>query len=181
MLFASQRYPEHPLGLFFFPLQDNSDKIAQTHILRSCETGRRAIINLFARVMKRLFNAVWINCLKMYVLCSSHHHQQSLNREGRWGTTDDFATSFLHFPCSLLPSGTCRTPGLSIPGCCLPTSSFVRLVFFSLLLCLARWFWPDLMNRKPDHTTAVCISSRSSGDLRVVQLPAGSWHGLPRW
>ena len=27
-----------------------------------------------------------------------HHHHQSLNREGRWGTTDDFATSFLHFP-----------------------------------------------------------------------------------
>ena len=26
-----------------------------------------------------------------------HHHHQSLNREGPWGTTDDFATSFLHF------------------------------------------------------------------------------------
>ena len=26
-----------------------------------------------------------------------HHHHQSLNREGRWGTTDNFATSFLHF------------------------------------------------------------------------------------
>ena len=26
-----------------------------------------------------------------------HHHHQSLNYEGRWGTTDDFATSFLHF------------------------------------------------------------------------------------
>ena len=26
----------------------------------------------------------------------SHHHL-SLNHEGRWGTTDDFATSFLHF------------------------------------------------------------------------------------
>ena len=26
-----------------------------------------------------------------------HHHHQSLNRGGRWGTTDDFATSFLHF------------------------------------------------------------------------------------
>ena len=26
-----------------------------------------------------------------------HHHHQSLNREGRWSTTDDFATSFLHF------------------------------------------------------------------------------------
>ena len=63
-----------------------------------------------------------------------YHHHQSLNREGRWGTTDDFATSFLHFPCSPLPSGACRTPGLSIPWCCLPTSSFVRLVFFHLSL-----------------------------------------------
>ena len=27
-----------------------------------------------------------------------HHHHQSLNREGRWGSIDDFATSFLHFP-----------------------------------------------------------------------------------
>ena len=25
------------------------------------------------------------------------HHHQSLNREDRWGTTDDFATNFLHF------------------------------------------------------------------------------------
>ena len=29
------------------------------------------------------------------------------------GATDNFATSFLHVPCSPLPSGTCRTPGLS--------------------------------------------------------------------
>ena len=29
--------------------------------------------------------------------CPHHHHHQSLNREGRLGTTDDFATSFLHF------------------------------------------------------------------------------------
>ena len=26
-----------------------------------------------------------------------HHHHQSLNCKGWWGTTDDFATSFLHF------------------------------------------------------------------------------------
>ena len=51
------------------------------------------------------------------------HHYLSLNREGRWGTTDDFATSFLHFPCSPLPSCTWQTPGLSIPLCCLPISS----------------------------------------------------------
>ena len=28
---------------------------------------------------------------------SYQHHHLSLNREDRWGTTDDFATSFLHF------------------------------------------------------------------------------------
>ena len=39
---------------------------------------------------------------------------------------------FSIFPCSPLPSGTCRTPGLSIPRCCLPTSSCVCLVFFPL-------------------------------------------------
>ena len=52
------------------------------------------------------------------------------------------------FPCSPLPSGTCQTPGLSIPCCCLPTSSSVCLA-----LCLARWFWPNLMNGRHDHTT----------------------------
>ena len=34
---------------------------------------------------------------------------------------------FSIFPCSPLPSGTCRTPGLSIPWCCLPTSSLSAL------------------------------------------------------
>ena len=45
-------------------------------------------------------------------LISSH---LSLDHEGQWGTTDDFATSLLFFPCCPLPSGTWRTPGLSIP------------------------------------------------------------------
>ena len=43
------------------------------------------------------------------------------------------------FPCSPLSSGTCRTPGLSVPWCCLPTSSSVCLAFFPLSLCLATW------------------------------------------
>ena len=110
-----------------------------------------------------------------------HHHHQSLNREGRWGITDDFATSFLHF--FLFSTALWDLPN-SRPVHSLmlsPTSSFVRLVFFPLSLCLARWFWPDLMNGKHDNTTAVCVSLQSSGDLHVVQLPAGSWHGLPRW
>ena len=82
------------------------------------------------------------------------------------------------FPCSPLPSRTRLTPGLSIPSCCLPTSSSVCLVFFPLSLCLARWFSPDLMNGRHDHTTAVCVSLQWSGGLRAVRLPAGCWHGL---
>ena len=35
------------------------------------------------------------------------------------------------FPCSPLPSGTCRTPGLAIPRCCPPTSSSFCLVLSS--------------------------------------------------
>ena len=88
---------------------------------------------------------------------------------------------FSIFPCSPLLSRTCWTPGLSIPWCCLPASSSVCLVFCPLSLGLARWFWPDLMNGRHDRTAANCISLRSSGGLRVVQLPTGSWHGLFRW
>ena len=67
----------------------------------------------------------------------------------------------------------------SIPWCCLPTSFTVYLVFLPLSLCLARWFWPDLVNGRHDHTTAVCVSLRCSGGLNMVQLSAGSWRRLP--
>ena len=104
-----------------------------------------------------------------------HHHHHSLNCEGRWGTTDDFATSFLHlflFSTALWD---------------LPSSRPVHSLMLSshLFLCLpcllppftvpCKMLWPDLMNGKHDHTTAVCVSLRSSGGLRVVQLPAKSW------
>ena len=85
------------------------------------------------------------------------------------------------FPCSPLPSWTWQTPSLSIPWCCLSTSSSVCLVFFPFSLCLARLFWPDLMNGRHDHTIAVYISLPWSRGLRVVQLHAGSWHRLPHW
>ena len=88
---------------------------------------------------------------------------------------------FSIFLCSSLSSGTWRTPSVSIPWCCLPTSSSVCLVFFPVSLCLARRFWPDLVNGKHDYTNAVCVSVRSSAGLRLVQLPAGSWHWHPRW
>ena len=113
-------------------------------------------------------------------LTSSHHPIYPLTDEGRWGTTDDFATSFLHFPLfstalwDLANSRPVHSLMLS------STSSSVCLVFFPPLLYLARWFWPDLLNGRHAHTTAVCVSLRWSGDLRVVRLLAGSWHGRPR-
>ena len=81
---------------------------------------------------------------------------------------------FSIFLCFPLPSWTCRTPGQSIPWCCLPTSSSVCLVFFHLSLCLARWFWPDLMNGRHDHATAVCVCLRWSGGLRVLDTSSKS-------
>ena len=94
-----------------------------------------------------------------------HHHHKSLNCEGSWGTTEDFTTSFLLF--SLFSTALWDLAGLFIPWCCLLTPSSVCLVFFPLSLCLARWFWTVLMNRRHDHTTAVYISLRWSG-LPVV-------------
>ena len=38
------------------------------------------------------------NCMiRSLFLFHHHHHHLSLNREGRWGTTNDIATGFLHF------------------------------------------------------------------------------------
>ena len=53
-----------------------------------------------------------------------HHHHQSLNREGRWGTTNDFATSFLHF--SLFSTALWDLPN-SRPVHCLMLSSHLFL------------------------------------------------------
>ena len=39
-----------------------------------------------------------------------HHHHLSLNRESRWGTTDDFATSFLF--ASLFSTAPCDLANL---------------------------------------------------------------------
>ena len=73
---------------------------------------------------------------------------------------------FSIFLCSPLPSGTCRTLGLSIPWCCLTTSSSVCLVFFPLSPFLARWFWPDLMNGKHDRRRSFTEKKKSWHSLR---------------
>ena len=105
------------------------------------------------------------------------HLHLSLNRGGGWGT----ATSFLKF--SLFSTALWDLAN-SRPVHSLLLSSHLFLYLPCLLplsLCLARWIWPDLINGRLDHTTAVCVSSRWSGGVGVVRLPAESWHGLPRW
>ena len=71
----------------------------------------------------------------------------------------------LHCPLGLTELQACPFPGVEFPPLPLPALSSSPLS-----LCLARWFWPDLMNGKHDHTTAVCVSLRSSGGLRMVQV-----------
>ena len=54
-------------------------------------------------------------CVEMFthIIVYSHHHQhhQSLNRTPQMILQPVFSI----FPCSPLPTGTCQTPGLSIP------------------------------------------------------------------
>ena len=72
-------------------------------------------------------------------------------------------------PCSPRHPWTWRTPGLSIPWCCLPTSSSVCLFFFPLSLCPARWFWRDLMNGRHVHTQSIVINRRSKNQTDMLK------------
>ena len=93
-----------------------------THVLTPENTSQQEVICL-ARA--------W----DMYYYCH-HHHHQFLNRKGCWGSTDNFTSRFHQFSCSPLPSGTCWTPGLSIPWCCLPTSSLLLYKIDNLQLMM---------------------------------------------
>ena len=80
----------------------------------------------------------------------------SLNREGHWDTTYDFATSFIHF--SLFSTAFWDLAN-SRPIHSLTLSSHIFLCLPCLhpSLCLARWFLPDLMSGRHGHTTALCV------------------------
>ena len=64
------------------------------------------------------------------VVYQNLHHHLSLNHDGRWGTTDDFATSFLHF--SLFSTAPWDMPN-SRPVHSLMLSSHLFLCLPSLL------------------------------------------------
>ena len=119
----------------------------------TCSPGNIGLVDLFpfAGIISLFYQYLRYGSTNMLSIWDHHHHHHhhlSLNREGHRGTTDDFTTSFLHFSLFSTALSAWRTPGLSIPWCSLPTSSSVCLVFFPLSLCLARWFWPNLINGK---------------------------------
>ena len=125
--------------------------------------------------------------LKKYIRLVSwtiHHHHQSLNREGRWGTTDDFATSFLHF--SLFSTVLWDLPN-SRPVHSLMLSSHLFLCPLRLLppftvpckMVLAR---PDEWETWPYHCSLHLFTIvRRSSCGPIAYCSTGSWHGLPRW
>ena len=51
-----------------------------------------------------------------YTLPYHTNHHQSLNREGRWGTTDDFTTTFLYFSVFHHPLGLSELQARPFPG-----------------------------------------------------------------
>ena len=110
-----------------------------------------------------------------------YHQHLSLNHEGCWDATDDFTPSFLHFSVfstalwDLANSGPVHSLMLSshlfhCPPCLLPPFTV------PCKMVLAR---SDEWKTYPYH--CICVSLRWSGGLRVVHLPAGSWHGLLLW
>ena len=96
-----------------------------------------------------------------------HHHHQSLKHEGRWGTTDDFATRFLRF--SLFSTALWDLPN-SRPVHFLKLSSHL----FVCPLCLLPPFtvpckmvlaWPDERETWP-------VPSQGKANCDRVVLPA---------
>ena len=73
----------------------------------------------------------------------------SLNHGCHCDTTDDFTISFLHFSLfftALLDLANSR-PVHSLMWSSHLFFVVVCFVIFPISMCLARWFWPDLMNR----------------------------------
>ena len=162
-----------------------SNNMWENSMIRNKELAKRRILqtNMSLRSFKDKYriNTNYITYIGIVYAHHCHHHHLSFNREGWWGTTDDFATSFLHF--SLFSTALWDLLNTR-PVHSLMLSSH----FFLCLPChLSPFTVPcNMVLARPDegkhgHTTAVCISLRLSRGLYVVQLPNGSWHGLLPW
>ena len=122
-------------------------------------TVTTAVINHCGKYLK--IHHIELNHKTTHRICLSHliSSHLSLNRKGRWGTTGDVATSFLHFSLfftALWDLAHCRP----VPDVVFPPLPLSALSSSPVSLCLARLFLPDLMNGRHEHTTAVCVSLR---------------------
>ena len=124
--------------------------------------------------------SLWPNWVKMVFDFDMGNYMTNLGhldlwpRYGTWAHRTDSTISGLKTNLNLSPSYSISLISshlsLNHKGCSATTDDFATSLF-----------WPDLMNGRHGHTTAVCVSLQWPGGLRVVRLPAGSWHGLPRW
>ena len=110
---------------------------------------------------------------RVSLLISSH---PSLNSEGRWGTTDDFATSFLHFSLfstALLDLANSRpVPSLMLFFPPLPLSDLSSSPFhLALQDGFSQTWWTGDMT----VPLSVYVSLWWSGGLPVVRLPIVCW------
>ena len=109
-------------------------------IRRTWQHGGFACTPLYMQLTTR---CTWI-CF--YIWHTFHHHHLSLNGEGRWGTTDDFTTSFLHFFPLLhcpLGLGQCQAcPLLDVVFPPLPLSALSSSRFHCALQdCFGQTWW----------------------------------------
>ena len=66
-------------------------------LLVLCKIQTTWLIKLSASMPASFIFLLYSARLKQHELVNPPPHHQSLNHNGRWGTTDDFATSFFHF------------------------------------------------------------------------------------
>ena len=106
------------------------------------------------------------------------HLHLSLNNEGRWGTTDDFKTSFLHCLISTALWDLANSR---------PVHSLRSFHLFLFASSVPHFTVPCKMvlarpnDGKHIHISSFCVTLRWSGGLRVVRLLAESWRRPPRW
>ena len=118
---------------------------------------------------------------EIQVIIIHRHYHISLHREGRWGTTDDFATSFLHL--SLFSTALWDLAN---------SKSVHSLVLSShLFLCLPCLLPPltvpcAMVLARPDEreTLSYHCSLRLFTMVRTSScgpIACWIWHGLPHW
>ena len=93
------------------------DKAQQ--VLLSCKTDIYHIYIVSEKKQHETFCHIWTLIIKWTHIFN--HHHQSLNLKGRWGTKDDFATSFFPFsPVLHCPLGLAELQAYPFPDVVFP-------------------------------------------------------------